>query len=253
MQDNLDRYIPVGGDGPAAQPESQAHFMMRALLASRVDVGSESEPWEQDVNIYLTHLLCAYAKAEYHLRVSQYLSAYDTAVFERIRRSTSSRLKYTVYRANADHLLISIGVFQNPTGRRPDVLPAILHTDGEVHVGRGKTYYDFASTYSHGLFGPTSGVATVLGKLSHGFERYVRILTHMRSEYLHFVEQMSDGELYHLQRSVQTEGLRTLHNEFLDLYSEWRRNPTPELHAQLLEMIERLKRLDPAFTFELPH
>ena len=74
----------------------------------------------------------------------------------------------------------------------------------------------------------------------------------MRGEYLHFVQHLSDGELYHLQRSAQAVGLGAVHNEFLDLYSEWRRNPTAELRSRLLEVAERLKRLDPSFTFELP-
>src|SRR2546422_2150400 len=136
MRDDLQRYIPVGGDGAAAEPESRAYFMIRALLSSRVDVGlsSEGEVEEQNVNIYLAHLLCAYLDPEHYLRVSPYLSAYDSSVFERVRHSTSSRLKYTVYRTNADHLLMSIGVFQNPTGRRPDSRPAALRCDDDVHV-----------------------------------------------------------------------------------------------------------------------
>jgi hypothetical protein len=74
----------------------------------------------------------------------------------------------------------------------------------------------------------------------------------MRGEYMNFVERMTEGEMYHLQRSVQTTGLAALRNDFLDAYSEYRREPTPELRARLVELAARLGRLDPDFHFEEP-
>ena len=254
MHDDLQRYIPVGSGGSAGEPQSRAYFMVRGLLSSRLEVGlpSDEAGEEQDVNIYLTHLLCSYTDPRYCMRIGAYLSAYDSTVFERVQHSTSSRLKYTVYKTNADHLLLSIGVFQNPTGRRPDTVLPALQTDGEEHVGRGKAYYDFACTYSHSVFGRSSGIPDVLGKLAIGFEKYVRILAHMRSEYLNFLERMSEGELYHLQRSAQRTGLEALHDEFLDAYSEYQREPSPEQRARLAALAARLERLDPDFRFDLP-
>ena len=254
MREDFEHYIPVGGDGSAAEPDSSSFFMIRALLSSRVDVGLPADGGvdEQNVNIYITHLLCSYIEPEYHMRVAKYLSAYDSTVFDRVRHSTSNRLKYTVYKSNADHLLLSIGVFQNATGRRPNALPAAFHWGEEVHVGRGKTYYDFASTYSQSVFGRSNAVTDVLGKLSARFEDYVKILSHMRGEYLNFVERLSEGEVYHLQRGATSEGVRTLRDEFLDAYSEWRRTPTPDLRASLEDIAARLARQDPTFKFTLP-
>lgn len=252
MQDDLKRYFPVQSDGSVHEPESRDYFMIRGLLASRLEVGlpTAEDREEQDVNIYLAHLLCAYVDPEHYLRVASYLAPYDSSVFERVQNSTSTRLKYTVYKANADHLLMQIGVFQNPTGRRPDTLQPGLHADDELHVGRGKTYYDFASTYGHSVFGRSSAIADVLAKLSVGFENYVKILAHMRGEYLNFVERMTDGELYHLQRSVQATGLTGLRNDFIDAYAEYRRSPSPELRARVAELADRLGRLDPDFHFD---
>jgi hypothetical protein len=226
--------------------------MMRCLLASRLEAGlpSADEDGEQDVNIYLTHLLCAYSDPQYCLRVGNYISTYDTSVFERVESSRSHRFKYSVYKINADHLLMAMGVFQNPEGRRTDTRPTVLRRTGDTFVGRAKTYYDFASTYSQRVFGRTSGVSGVLGKLSVGFESYVRVLGHLRSEYFDFVARLSDGEIYHLQASAQNEGLQALRDEFLDRYSSYRRDPSAEARARLLETVERLKRLDPEFHFD---
>lgn len=254
MEDDLQRYIPVRSDGSSGEPESKVSFMIRGLLSSRLEIGlpSDDSGDEEDVNIYLTHLLCSYVDPEHYLRIAKYLSAYDSQVFQRVQSSTSSRLKYTVYKTNADHLLISIGVFQNATGRRVDALSLRLQPDDELHVGRAKTYYDFACTYSHSVFGRSSGISDVLGKLAVGFEKYVKILSHMRGEYLNFIERMTDGELYHLQRSAQRAGIESLHNELLDAYSEYRNDPTPERRAHLTEIAEHLRKLDPDFKFEMP-
>jgi hypothetical protein len=249
-----DRYVPVERDGTVRESQPSGQFMMRRLLESRTDLGMPSDDGhDHDVNVYITQLLCAYGDPHYCLRVAGYLSSYDTTVFERAQKSRSHRFRYTVYKANADHLLMSIGVFQNAEGRSTEGRPAICRREEETFVGRGKTYYDFASAYSQRVFGSTSGVCDVLGKLSAGFEQYVRLLAHLRGEYFEFVSTLSEGEIYHLQRSADAEGLQTLRDEFLDLYSAWRRDPTPEVHARLVELLARIQRIDPDFGADFLH
>jgi hypothetical protein len=249
-----ERYIPVDRDGSTRDSEARGQFMMRCLLESRTTLGLPSDDEsEHDVNIYLTHLLCAYGDPQYCLRVGGYISAYDSSVFERAQRSPSHRFRYTVYKINADHLLMSIGVFQNPEGRPTESLPAAFRRSAETFVGRGKTYYDFASTYSQRVFGNSSGVTDVLGKLSENFQHYVRLLGQMRSEYFDFVERMTDGEIFHLQRAADTAGLQALRDEFLDVYSAWRHDPTPENHARVMEIALRIRRFDPGFEIDSLH
>src|SRR5262245_35471369 len=173
-----ERYIPVDADHGGRAPEDRTGFMLRCLLSSRGEVGipSEDDGVDHDVNIYLAQLLSAYADPHYWMRVGNYIAAHDSVVFEKAQHSPSKRFRYSVYRINADHLLMSIGIFSNPTGRRPDSRPQ-LRPSATSFVGRAKTYYDFASTYSQCVFGRSSAVTDVLGKLAVGFERYVRILS----------------------------------------------------------------------------
>jgi hypothetical protein len=256
--DKPDRYVPVDRDGAARAPEPRAQFMLRCLLSSRLDIGmptsDESGNDEQDVNIYLAQLLGAYADPQYCLRVGPYISIYDSTVFERAQASPSARFKYIVYKANADHLLMSIGVFDNPTGRRPDaVRHAAMHPAEETYVGRGKTYYDFAHTYGQSVFGRTSAVCDVLGKLATGFERYVRLLGHLRGEYFDLVAPLGEGEMYHLQRTAVAAGVEALHNEFLDRLAEHRRDPTAETQARLRDVVTRIRRHEPDFPWDELH
>ena len=244
-----ERYNPVDADGSIRTPEDRAGFLLRCLLASRCEVGlpSDDDGGDHDVNIYLAHLLSAYADPNYCIRIGCYIGAHDSVVFEKVQHSPSRRFRYSVYRINADHLLMSIGVFANPTQRRPDARPRALRADDARFVGRAKTYYDFASTYSQSVFGRSSAVADVLGKLAAGFERYVRILSYMRGEYLGLVGHLSDGEIYHLDRLAQTQGLEALRNEFLDCYTEWKRSGSAEARQRLLAVVQRLQAFEPGF------
>src|SRR3989344_7784749 len=243
-------YIPLNPDGSSQGAQPSLVFMARSLLSSRLEIGlsTDDEHEEQDVNIYLTHLLCAYIEPAYLLRIGQYLVPHNTTLFERIQYSQSNRLKYTVYRVNADHLLMSIGIF-GQLGAQGKAIPLCLPVETSAQIGRGQSYYDYAATFGHCIFGRANAVPEVLGKLAAGFAKYVRILAHLRGEYLNLVERMSPGELYHLQQEVQAKGLEELHNEFLDALQAYKNEPTPEHRVQLLAVVQHIQRFDPDFQF----
>jgi hypothetical protein len=253
MSEDYESFVPMERDGSMRDSEASTRFMIHALRASRVEAGmpSDDAPTEEDVNVYISHLLCDYVRPQYHMRVHKYLSAYDSSVFERVRHTTNKRLKYTVYKANADHILVMMGVFNN-NGRRSASLPAPLRVKNDFELGRGRSYYDYAFTYSRCLFGRTSAIPEVLFKLANGFERYVKLLAHLRSEYFNLVDHLSEGEVFHLQHSMECGDLPRMRDEFLDAWSSWRREPSDAHRALLLESVERLQRLDPDFHFEFP-
>jgi len=99
-------------------------------------------------------------------------------------------------------------------------------------------------------------VAEVLEKLSVGFEKYLRILSHMRGEYLDLVKRLSQGEVYHLERSVneasQQELLRVKQDELLELYSAWKKQPSAETEENLERVVGEIRQINPSFKFELP-
>jgi hypothetical protein len=231
------------------------YFMINCLLYSRMETGlvSNQEYYDEDVNVYLAHLLHSFINPEYVEQSKKFLSKYDTDVFRRLSNSTDARLKYLIYKTNADFLLVSIGIFDNPmipqAGRRNQ-------PSEEAYIGRGKTYYHFAYSYSQQMHRKNQGVSEVLEKLSVGFEKYIRILSHMRGEYLDLVQRLSSGEVYHLERSVdehsQQELLRTKQDELLELSSAWKTKPSPETEESLERVVSEIKQINPEFKFELP-
>ena len=230
--------------------------MINCPLYSRMETGlvSNQEFYDEDVNVYLAHLLHSFINPEYVEQSKKFLSKYDTDVFRRLSNSTDSRLKYLIYKTNADFLLISIGIFDNPAA--PQTTRAKVQPAEEAYIGRGKTYYHFAYSYAQQVHRRNQGVADVLEKLSVGFEKYIKILSHMRGEYLDLMTRLSAGEVYHLERSVdedqQRELLRLKQDELLELYSAWKTRPTPETEQNLERIVSEIRQLNPSFKFDLP-
>ena len=238
------------------RPEPTYYFMINCLLYSRMETGlvSNQDYYDEDVNVYLAHLLHSFLNPEYVEQSKKYLSKYDADVFRRLQSSSDARLKYVIYKTNADFLLVSIGIFDQPMTADP----AAEHPKPaeEAYVGRAKTYYHFAYSYSQQISRRNSGVSEVLEKLSVGFEKYLKILSHMRGEYLDLGRRFSDGEVFHLERTVNEAGrqeqIRAKQDQLLELYSKWRRQPTPELEADMDRLARDIRELNPDFHFSLP-
>ncbi|MBI1795566.1 MAG: hypothetical protein HYR74_00785 [Candidatus Eisenbacteria bacterium] len=232
------------------------YFMINCLLYSRMETGlvSNQDFYDEDVNVYLAHLLHSFINPEYVEQSKKFLSKYDTDVFRRLVHSSDARLKYLIYKTNADFLLVSIGIFDNPMAEAAH--RARLQPSEEAYVGRGKTYYHFAYSYAQQVHRKNQGVAEVLEKLSVGFDKYLRILSHMRGEYLDLVKRLSQGEVYHLERSVneasQQELLRVKQDELLELYSAWKLSPSLETEESLERVVGEIRQINPSFKFELP-
>jgi len=239
--------------------EPSFHFMMNCLMYSRLDtnIPSNRDFYDEDVNIYLANLLTSFMNPDYHERSKKYLSRYDTNLFEKVRDSGDVRLKYTIYKTNADFLLISIGIFRNPEGDRPRAKTStgLFGDSEEVYMGRAKAYYQFAYSYSQEVFRKATAMSDVLEKLSKGFEQYVQILSHMRGEYFNILDRLSSGEVYHLERSIDrltsNKELKALQDKFLDMYSEYLNTKDPQLKKELAKLAKHIQRIDETFRFDI--
>ncbi len=232
------------------------HFTINCLLYSRIAAGMVTSPEsrDEDVDAYLSHLLHAFISPEHVEPSNKFLSRYDVDVFRRFARSSDARLRYVIHKTDADFLLVSTGIFDNPDP------PARSRTNAqpseEAYVGRGRTYYHFAYTYSQQMHRRNAGVAEVIEKLSVGFDRYLKILSHMRGEPLDLSKRLAQGEVYHLERTANEAAmqllLRTKQDELLELYSAWKVRPDAETVESLERLVNEIRQLNPDFHFELP-
>ena len=245
--------------GPSNKREIEPDFffMMNCLMYSRLETGNPSNHdfYDEDVNMYMASLLTSFMNPEYHERASKYLSRYDSNLFEKIQGSSDVRLKYTIYKTNADFLLISIGIFKNADGMRPGSVDFFLKNKEEAYMGRAKAYYQFAYSYSQSMFRKATAISDVLEKLSRGFEQYVQILSHMRGEYFNILDRLGSGDIYHLERSIDTfatdKELKKLQDKFLDMYGEYMQSKSPQLRQKLKKLVKRIQKIDESFRFQM--
>jgi len=183
---------------------------------------------------------------------SDYISTRDSDVFARVQETKDQRLRYRVYKANADFLYVSLGIFGESSlvGDAPE-------TDEDAQTrftGRGKSYYQFASAYAERLFGRGAAIAEVMDKLSRNFEAYTKVMIWMSGEYLHLMNQMSSGEMYHLEHGTQEHFeksyKRNSWDELLDSYVEWRKTRSKESLRRIARAARELKRVDPSFSLK---
>ncbi len=249
----LTAYTPISGSR-FSTPEQAHFFMMNALLTSRMETGypSNHEFPDEDVNVYLAGLLASRIQPAGGA-FDEGLALSDADLFEAITAAPGARARYETYRAAADALLVSLGIFRNARGKRPGSTPRLAPPDA-AYVGRAKAYYAIASSLAAGLARRGNAAADVLGKLSRGFERYLAVLSHLAGEHLGIVRGISDGTLYHLEHSTparERSGVAEAYDRFLDRYSSYRRDPTPRGRQSLEEAARALRELDPSFAFDL--
>lgn len=231
------------------ESEQSLYFMLNALLQARIDVGDETTD-DEDVNVYLASLLHsllddAAARAE---RVSHY----DSEV-QRLADAGDLRSKFTVYRANADHALVSVAVFDRPWMRSRGGRPQLDTVDRRLET-RGRLYYTVAASLEQKLKYGSTAVSEVLNKLSERFDLYTRILSRVRSSHLNLFARITQGEAYHLERHAQEGAKPALiehgKNQFLDAYGEWMSTTSAQARKRVNRLGESLKKLDPEFVFD---
>lgn len=230
-------------------------FMLNCLLHSRVQTGLESntEFYDEDVNVYLAHLLNSHIDPKYIMRVEGLLASDDSDLFRMIADSGSDRQRYEIYKANADRLMLSVAVF-DIFDERHFHRSSAFHVPKTTYIARAAAYYGLASSYATRLGRGTTPISETLAKLSEGIESYVSILMYMRGQYLNFIRRYSDGELFHLERSIegirQEEIIEQRRNEFLDVYHAWMNTHEEALRERLSESARLLREVDPTFEFD---
>lgn len=237
---------------------SVQEFLMRSLLGAREEAGTPSNEWgfDEDVNVYLVGLLGRFFSSAYHEEARRYQFATDLDVAEELARTPDDRHRYRVYRTNADHLLLAIGLLRNVSRRRPHLVG--FERSPEDFIGRGETYYELASSSLRRLQRRSTGTELALSKLASHFTEYAAILGRVRTSYFHLTSRLGEGQLFHLLNdplagddvspATVTEG----YDRFLDAFSAWKQEPGPNTLTTLRQCAAELKRLDPEFAFELP-
>ena len=235
------------------QQEEALGLMVKWVLHARRRLGAppNTPAFDEDVNIYLAYLLLAAIDPRYRTLCDQYVAPHDLDVFQHANRTDLPQLKSLIYRLNADHWLLVLGIFQ--PARTGGDSPSADATPRTVHEGYGSTYYQFAAAYARQHTTRPGGVSDVLHKLADDFGKYALVLTEVRQDYFHFLEAVSSRQFTQLLKDVNDDEremcLQRLRDTFLDAYSQWRQSPTAEHQQRLTESAAALQQMDSTFHY----
>ncbi|MBI3332735.1 MAG: hypothetical protein HYZ93_01425 [Candidatus Omnitrophica bacterium] len=231
-------YYPI----PGSRPEGTFGAIMEILLKTRLKLHLETrrELYDEDVNAYLAGLLVSYIDPEYLQAVSEVLSRSDLDLYHAVDKAQDKVQVYWIYKANADDLLVSLGVFRR------------IWQEYAAELDRMRRYYTYASEYQRRIYGKPTAVGEIQVKLAEGQKRYLTILATARSEYLHFLEQIQNEEMRAFShRLARMEGelpLKAKWDEFLDAYAAWLKGSRdPVLRQKILQLVKELEGLDQTF------
>ncbi len=225
--------------------------LLGAILRSRVDLQGmqqNTEEVDEDVNVYLAHLLFAIALPEYHELAEPYLSTESSDVLRWVQSTDDRTIRYFIFKVNADHLLVHLAIFDDLAAKPRR---GIFQRSEKHFAELGRLYYEQAANYHTRIYRKRTGVGEVLEKLSKRFDFYWNVLQLVRRDYFDFITRFRDQafnrfmeDFNHYEKdAVRQEKL----DHFLDLYSEWLQTKSPALEREIHRKIEELRQFDPQF------
>ena len=248
MQEQAKSYFYF--DIPKEERDAAISFLLESLIKSRQASGLPSNQieFDEDVNIYLAHLLFAASLPDYQEAVKRYVNIKISGVMDLVERAEDRVVRYFIYKVNADNLLMHLGIFNDL---------------GSVHNAFGKSerqyssmaqnYYEQAADYNRKIYRKQTAIGSVLEKLAHSFEGYKVILQYLRRDFFHFSNQFVDHSFRKfcedINRYEQELKINEARDRFLDAYAEWLGTKDINVRAKLEQFARELKALDPDFRF----
>ena len=233
--------------------DSAIRYLLGAIIKCRreKDFPSNIYTFDEDVNIYLAHLLFAFSLPEYHEMAEPYISLDTSDILRWVRATEDRTIRYFIFKVNADHLLVHTAIFDDlPKHTRQKFFKRSL----KHYLELAKLYYDQAASYHTRIYRKKTGVGDVLEKLAHYFESYQELLRLVRREYFSFVTSFRDQAFHHFMSEL-THYEKEFHkkswmDQFLDLYGQWLETKNPELAHRISQIVSEIKAVDPHFGFD---
>lgn len=243
-------------DIPKQERDSAIGFLLNALLQARASCQrpSNQKIFDEDVNIYLAHLLFANSLPDYQEMTNRYLSLNSSDLMELVDHNPDKVVRYFIYKVNADYLLVHLGIFSDlcASVRRP------FKKSERQYAEMAQNYYDHALICNQQIYRKKTAIGDVLEKLSLNFSDYQVILHSVRKEFFQMMNWIRSREISPGSQDKQAAPFRPpqgwieeKQNEFLDLYGEWLKTKSEELVPQLIHLVEEIKLADPTFGFDI--
>ncbi len=241
-------------DISSQERDAALNFLLSVLLRVRKEEGFPSNHFvfDEDVNVYLAHLLFAISLPEYHDMAAPYISNESSEILDWVRATDDKTIRYFIFKVNADRLLIHTAIFDDIHARGKG---RFFQRSPRYYQELARLYYDQAAAYHKRIYRKTTGVGEVLEKISKYYPFYQAMLKRVRRDYFSFVGSFRDQGFQHFLNEMRDyerkAKAQSQTDYFLDLYGAWMRSPTGRLREALIKAARELEQIDPEFHFEL--
>ena len=235
--------------------ESAIRYLLGAILNCRKESKFPSNQYvfDEDVNVYLAHLLFAVSLPEYHDMAEPYLSMETSSVIQWVKGTEDRTIRYFIFKVNADHILLHTAVFDDLTGGKNK--QKFFKRSADHYRELAQLYYDQAASYHARIYRKKTGVGEVLEKISRYFDLYQGLLKMVRREYFNFMNSFRDQAFTHFMKEMrrfETEMTKQQKVDLLlDMYGEWLKTKNPELKGRIQELVDQIHEVDSNFYFDI--
>ncbi|MBU1863625.1 MAG: hypothetical protein KKH94_08195 [Candidatus Omnitrophica bacterium] len=239
----------------ANKKEEVINMLLDSYINARVKAkfDTNSKGFDEDVNLYIAHLLYAISMPNYSSITEQYISLHETEVRVLADMAEDNYLKYFIFKVNADNLLVHLGIFRDLCRQAPynkDPAKGL-----ESFEDNAKDFYSNAAQLNKKIYRRKTAIADVLLKLSKNLPLYVKSMLYARKSFFLFLNRYEDSEfgqfLDYMKLYEQKIEFESKQNLFLDLYSRWLKKKTNVLKTKINTVCQELHELDPSFIFNL--
>ena len=236
--------------------ESAIRYLLGAILNCRreLNIPSNQQVFDEDVNVYLAHLLFAVSLPEYRDMAEPYLSMETNNIIQRIRDTEDRTVRYFIFKVNADHILLHTAIFDDLTGKKGSKQKFFKRSSSHYRE-LAQLYYDQAALYHTRIYRKKTGVGEVLEKISKHFDLYQGLLKMVRREYFNFMNSFRDQAFTQFMteiRRFETESTKQQKVDLLlDLYNEYLKTKNPELKMRIGEISAQISEVEPGFRFDI--
>lgn len=188
---------------------------------------------DEDVNVYMAHLMACQMTKEYHDMAKPYLTDDPKEVVKWVKETTDNMIRYFVFKVNADHILFNSSVVQNVK---------YIGANKIRYQEIAKLYYDQAFAYATRLYvrRKSRSVPKSIQKISASYEAYRNIMTAM-SDYWHKIDsEQTDSRIGSFENEFNCYYKREKTDEVLDKFLEAQKSGSKE---ELEKIKKELKHL----------
>ncbi len=236
--------------------DSALRFLLTTILKTREKHPflTRKDAFDDDVNVYMAHLLFAIALPEYHEMADPYLSKHSSDIMEWVKGTEDKTVRYFIYKVNADHLLIHTTIFHDlgSTGKNK----GLFRSTEDYYRELATLYYAEAAKYHQQMNRKKTGIGRVLEKMAADFGYYQRILMIMRDDYFSFMQSFREKHFNELLTEISVYEKENFYDckmdEFLTAFHEWNQAQNEAMRAKVERLAADLHRMNPEFRFNFP-